>query len=51
MVDPIASSVHWTKPIGNIKTYISNQTGRPRGFPEDQLKDLVWNIGMDPDGS
>lgn len=51
MVDPIASSVHWTKPTGLVSTYIVNQKDRPRGFPEDQLKDLVWNIGMDPDGS
>ena len=51
LVDPIASSVHWTKPIGNISTYIVNRKDNPRGFPEDELKDLVWNIGMDPDGS
>ena len=51
LVDPIASSVHWTKPVGNIATYIVNKKDRPRGFPEDALKDLVWNIGLDPDGS
>lgn len=51
LVNPIASSVHWTKPIGNIATYLVNGQDPSHGFPEDELKDLVWNIGIDPDGS
>jgi len=58
LVDPIASSVHWTNPIGNIITYTVNQkdpqTGNTfwdkvqtlRPFP-----DLIWDNGIDPDGS
>jgi hypothetical protein len=51
MVDPIASSVHWTKPVGNISTYIVQQLDLNHGLLEDEIKDLVWNIGLDPDGS
>jgi len=59
MVDPIASSVHWTKPIGAIKTYDVNQK-EPRGdtflakVADDlpgPLKDQLWDDGIDPDGS
>jgi phosphatidylserine/phosphatidylglycerophosphate/cardiolipin synthase-like enzyme len=59
MVDPIASSVHWSKPIGNIITYVLNQK-EPRGpkflqrVADDlpgPLKDQLWDEGIDPDGT
>jgi len=55
LVDPIASSIHWTKPIGNIAAYDVNQKEPSHGFLEDDLtddqKDMVWDLGIDPDGS
>jgi len=50
MVDPIASSVHWSKPIGAIRTYELNLKDDSHGI-EDVIKDLIWNHGLDPDGS
>jgi phosphatidylserine/phosphatidylglycerophosphate/cardiolipin synthase-like enzyme len=51
LVDPIASSVHWTKPIGNVATYVVAGADPPQKFPETVLKDIVWNVGLDPDGT
>jgi phosphatidylserine/phosphatidylglycerophosphate/cardiolipin synthase-like enzyme len=52
LVDPIASSVHWSKPIGDIITYVLAGQDPPPPFPENIVpKDLVWNLGIDPDGS
>ncbi|PZR73830.1 MAG: hypothetical protein DLM73_09625 [Chthoniobacterales bacterium] len=52
MVDPIASSVHWTKPVGKIVTYVVAGQDPPQPFPENIVpNDLIWNIGLDPDGT
>jgi phosphatidylserine/phosphatidylglycerophosphate/cardiolipin synthase-like enzyme len=51
LVDPIASSVHWSSPIGNILTYVVAGADPPQKFPENILKDVVWNVGLDPDGT
>lgn len=66
LVDPIASSVHWSKPSGNIATYDvsgasdpwTDEHGKvhhgdpPEEFPGNLVPSaLIWNVGMDPDGT
>jgi phosphatidylserine/phosphatidylglycerophosphate/cardiolipin synthase-like enzyme len=52
LVDPIASSVHWSSPTGHIMTYTVDQQDPPLKFPENLVpKDVLWDQGLDPDGS
>jgi phosphatidylserine/phosphatidylglycerophosphate/cardiolipin synthase-like enzyme len=53
-LDPIASSVNWSTPIGDVETYDPNAdidhnpTG---GAPFFVTRAMVWDNGVDPDGS
>lgn len=52
LVDPIASSVHWSNAIGNIETYVLDGQD-PDRFPPipPPILDEIWDVGLDPDGS